>query len=216
MRPGSSSFATSIVVACPHLCSSPPTVPADSFRPSIRCGPRACAVAAGCTDAELRQQGSQVPMARDQTVSADDPRRPGSGGRKEGARGCKEGARVSKCNHFVHFPLKVRKTELLEGADDPTPSDAHTATEPPERFARVSTPTSIGVRGLIQEQTRKAATGRSSLKTIPDQKRPEIRAFVTQRPGVRGVQNLRLSGRRPAVLSFSFVAEIKSRGQFPD
>ena len=32
MRPGSSSFATSIVVACPHLCSSPPTVPADSFR----------------------------------------------------------------------------------------------------------------------------------------------------------------------------------------
>ena len=30
----------------------------------------------GAPDAELRQQGSQVPMARDQTVSADDPRRP--------------------------------------------------------------------------------------------------------------------------------------------
>ena len=41
-------FVTSIVVACPHLCSSPPTVPADSFRPSILCGPRAC-LAAGCT-----------------------------------------------------------------------------------------------------------------------------------------------------------------------
>ena len=38
----------------------------------------------GAPDAELRQQGSQVPMARDQTVSADDPRRPGSGGRTEG------------------------------------------------------------------------------------------------------------------------------------